>query len=434
MRRLLGTGSFGIGRWFGFQISIHYSWFVIFGLVLWSFSYVEFPRQLPGYGALVYGTMGVAGTLLFFLSVLLHELSHSAMARRRGIEVAGITLFIFGGVAQTQMEAEEPADEFLLTVVGPLCSLALAALFFGVEMGARAWGLAPPVVVVSSYLGWLNLILALFNLVPGFPLDGGRLFRSSVWYFTGDLEKATRWATRGGQGFGFLLVAYGAFLALQGALVGGAWAILIGWFLSTVAGRSWSQFEIRKTLSGVPVSRVMVPEPATIPAGISVREAVDRYFLRMAGGAYPVVDGRRLVGLLSVDDVAGLSKDGWDELRVGDVARSASDVPKVAPEDTLDSVLTQLQSDDGDRVLVVADGALRGVVTMQEIHQWLQRIRKLGLEEAGESGEGEVSAAAASESTPPSGSPSPGEGSPTREGRVPGPDDRDAPEGRFRED
>ena len=231
-------GGFNIGRWFGFPVRIDYSWFVLIALIVWVFSTVEFPRQLPGYDGEAYLLMGVAAALFFFLSLLLHELAHSVVARSRGVHVQGITLFIFGGVAQTTTEAKRPVDEFLLTVVGPLASFTLAGIFWGLGALTDELGILPPAGQVSRYLGWLNFVLAVFNLLPGFPLDGGRIFRAAVWQATGDLRRATRWATAGGRAFGYVLIAAGAFLIMRGPLISGLWLAFIGWFLASAAASS----------------------------------------------------------------------------------------------------------------------------------------------------------------------------------------------------
>ncbi len=386
MSALLSGKSYSLGRWFGFEVRLHYSWFLIFALVLGTFSFSEFPRILPGYGTAVYLTMGVVGTLLFFLSLLLHELSHSAMARRRGIEVAGITLFIFGGVAQTSMEAETPADEFLLTVVGPLCSAGLAAGFYGIYAAGSAWGLPLPVREVAWYLAIINLGLAVFNMIPGFPLDGGRIFRSAVWYVTGNLALATRWATRGGQGFGYLLVAFGAWRLMNGYVIDGLWSGFIGWFLSSVASASYRQFRMKDALSGLRVDRVLERPGEAIPAEMDLETAAEEYFLRRTAGAYPVVRDGALVGLMGLEELSGVPPGERRGTRAGEVARPADDLPTVDPGVGLDEVLDRLRGDGPDRVLVVRDGTFLGVITSEELGRWIRRARELGLTERGGDG------------------------------------------------
>lgn len=375
-------GGFGVGRWFGFQIRIDYSWFLIFFLVVWTFAAGEFPRQMPGATEAVYYAMGTAGALLLFLSVLLHELSHSAVARSRGLEVEGITLFIFGGVAQTRMEARTPADEFLLTAAGPLCSLALGGAFWGLAEGAGALGAPEAVVVVTRTLAVVNVALAVFNMIPGFPLDGGRIFRSTVWWITGDARRATRWATRIGQAFGWLLVGVGAYAFLVGQpALNGLWSAFIGWFLASAAGTSWDQFEARRVLSGVRVDQIMSRDPVAVEADTTVDAAVRTYFLRHPHGAYPVMRDGELVGLVSVDDVARVEPGRRAATRVAEVATPLDAVPTVRADTPLDEVLTQVSSSDADRALVVDGGRLAGLVTLRQIGAWLERAKELEMDE-----------------------------------------------------
>lgn len=381
-------GGFSLGRWFGFEIRIDYSWFLVFFLVVWTFSAGEFPRQMPGGSETLYYGMGTVAALLLFLSVLLHELSHSVVARQRGLEVESITLFIFGGVAQTRMEARTAADEFLLTAAGPLCSLLLGAVFWGLAQAAGAAGAPEATVVVTRTLAIINVALAVFNMIPGFPLDGGRIFRSVMWWFTGDARRATRWATRIGQAFGWLLVGLGAFSFLAGQpALNGLWSAFIGWFLASAAGTSWEQFEARRMLSGVRVEQIMSRDPVAVDAGTSLDTAVRTYFLRHPHGAYPVVRGERLVGLVSVDDVAGVPPGRRVATTVSEVATPLDAVPTVAADDPLDRVLMEVGSADADRALVVDGGRLVGVVTLRQVAGWLERARELGVDEE-ETGDG----------------------------------------------
>jgi Zn-dependent protease/CBS domain-containing protein len=382
-------GGFSLGRWFGFEVRIDYSWFLIFFLVMWTFSVGVFPHELPGYPEAAYWTMGVVAALLLFLSVLLHELSHSAVARTRGIRVEGITLFIFGGVAQTSMEATRPVDEFLLTAAGPLCSVALSGIFYGLAVAADFAGLTGPITEVAGYLAFLNLALAVFNLVPGFPLDGGRLFRSAMWQITGDLRKATRWATTAGRGFGYLMMLVGLWFLWQGALLNGLWLAFIGWFLSNAATNSWRQFVARRMLTGVPVARALKPLPAAVDAERTLADVIDEPFLRAGVGAVPVLSAGNLVGVLSVEDVAGVSPAERSSTRVGSVMTPIERVPSVPSDASLESVLGRLRAGDGARLLVVDEGRLVGILTPHDIAGWLERARRLGMDrEEGRGGHG----------------------------------------------
>lgn len=228
-----------IGRIFGIRVRVDPSWLVIFFLILWTFAFGVFPRRHPDLSMAAHVAMGVAGTALFFGSILVHELAHSLVSKARGIPVPAITLFIFGGMSHTEREAETPFDEFLIAVVGPLSSFLLAGAFWGVAALGGQTGGAGAVSGVAGYLAAVNLVLAIFNLVPGFPLDGGRIFRAAAWKWTGDMTRATRMAATGGRIVGFLLIGLGILEIVLGALAGGLWLIFIGWFLRQAAEASY---------------------------------------------------------------------------------------------------------------------------------------------------------------------------------------------------
>lgn len=221
----------------------------MFLLVIWTFTEREFPAQLPGLSQGTYTLMGTAAAVLFFVSVLLHEFAHAGMAQARGIRVTRITLFIFGGLAELRSEPRRPADEFLITVVGPLASFALAGLFYGVLAVTQSLGLPASLSVVARFLALMNLVLAIFNMVPAFPLDGGRLLRSLLWKLSGDPHRATRWSATLGKGFGLALLAYGGFLVVRGQLFAGGWSAMIGWFLYSAARGATRQYGLRQLLS-----------------------------------------------------------------------------------------------------------------------------------------------------------------------------------------
>lgn len=228
-----------VGKLFGIEVRVDPSWLVIFFLILWTFGFQVFPLRHPELSTVTHVIMGVVGTALFFGSVLIHELSHSLVSRARGIPVPAITLFIFGGMSHTAKEAEVPADEFLIAVVGPLASFVLAALFWAFKAVGEPAGWSGAVTGVAGYLATLNLVLAIFNLVPGFPLDGGRIFRAAAWKWTGDMTRATRIAATGGSIVGFLLIALGVLEIVMGAVGGGIWLVFIGWFLRNAARASY---------------------------------------------------------------------------------------------------------------------------------------------------------------------------------------------------
>ncbi len=379
-------GGFSIGRWFGFPIRIDYSWFLIAALVVWTFSVHEFPRQLPGYAESLYFAMGISAAVLFFLSVLLHELAHSLVARARGIAVEGITLFIFGGIAQAREEAKRPKDEFLLTIAGPLCSLALAAGFYGLNRLADGAGWPAPIEAVVGFLALLNFVLAVFNMIPGFPLDGGRIFRSIVWAVTGDLERATRWATLGGRAFGYLLILFGLVQLAFGFVLAGLWSAFIGWFLSNAASSSYRQFSVRQMLSRIPVSRVMATEPAVIPPDLTVKRLIDDYLARRPEPAFPVVLDGSVLGIVGVRDATAVPVEEREITRVDQVMRPTYELHIARRDQPLDEVVSGLDPGDEPSILVLENGHLVGLLNLGDLGQWVRRLRRLGFGEVEEAG------------------------------------------------
>ena len=365
-------GGFRAGRLLGFRIRIDYSWFVVLVLVTWTFASWQFPEDLPGLSRTAYLAMGLSGALLLFLSVLLHELAHSVVARSRGIVVSGITLFIFGGVAEMTREPERAGDEFLLTIVGPLSSLALAGIFLTIAGGLETLGLRPA-RVVSETVAMLNLVLALFNMVPAFPLDGGRVLRAVLWCLTGDPYRATRWATWVGRGFGWLLILYGLVLFLGGAQFAGVWGIFLGWFLSGAATSAAHQNELKRSLEGVDVGRVVQGPPVFVPGGLTGEELVERYFLPYPARAFPVLRDRTIVGVVAMADVAGLSLDERAEATVFDLMTGLADVPVVQADRSLLEVVVAVRSGRYDRMMVVRDAEVLGALIAEDVVEWVSR-------------------------------------------------------------
>lgn len=372
------TGGIRLARFFGFEVRLDLSWFVVFLLVLWTFAQTVFPQRLPGLSSLEYISMASVGALLFFASVLLHELAHSAVARARGIPVEGITLFIFGGMARIRSEATNPKDEFLITVVGPLSSAVIGLSLLAIARIAESAGLPVAVVAVADYLALLNFVLAAFNLIPGFPLDGGRLFRSLVWYVSRDVRKATRWASSTGRGFGFVMIGLGVISLFGGELIMGMWLIFIGWFLSQAAESSYRQLILRRILEGAKVQEAMTPNPETVQPDLTLRDLVNDYFLRRRYSAFPVEDAEgRVLGLITLSQVKEVDRDAWPITPVEHVMTKVCEAVTVSQEDSLAEVVTKLEGADFGRALVVSDGRLQGVISRADIAAWLDRYQKL---------------------------------------------------------
>jgi Zn-dependent protease/CBS domain-containing protein len=371
---MFGT-SWRVGRIAGIEVRVDSSWVVIALLITYSM-YLRFSvlyRELSGVGAV---GLGILATGLFFGSVLVHELAHALVAQARGIRVQDITLFLFGGATRARVESRGPGDEFLIALVGPLTSGLLAALF-GIVAGLGQDVLSRPLAGTFSYLAWTNLLLAGFNLVPGFPLDGGRLLRSAIWRATGSLSRATRIASVSGQGVGWLLVAGGVAFLLAGDLAGGIWFAFIGWFLVQAARSSYQELQLQQLLRGVEAEEVMAGNLVRIPPELSLQDAVDDYFMRYDHGAFPVEEQGRTIGLLTLRGVRRVPKEQWPTRRVRELMVPLGDQVVVAPDARMDDVLGKLQDGEAGRVLVVQDGEVVGIITPSDLARWLRRARAL---------------------------------------------------------
>ena len=372
-------GSFKVGTLAGIQIRVHYTWIFAVGLIAWSLAQGYFPmtnaRLSPGTDL----ALGVAAALLLFGSVLVHELGHSIVARARGLRVENITLFIFGGVSSIAQEAATARDEFLVAVVGPLTSAVLAALFWVLGQ------VAPPasaMAALANYLAFTNLLLGVFNILPGFPLDGGRVLRSIVWAVTGDPLRATRVASYVGQALAFLMIWWGVVRVLNGDLFGGLWIGFIGWFLNTGAESSRREVAAHGQLDGVSVSSVMDASPASAGPGLSVQEFVMEYVLRRGQRALPVVDAGRLVGIVSITDAKHLSQEAWATTPVSEVMTRLP-LKTLPPEVDLAAALEMMVESQVHQLPIVQDGALVGMVTRGDVMRFLQLGRELQLRRSG---------------------------------------------------
>ncbi len=350
--------SFRLGYIFGWEIRVDLSWFLIFFLILWSLSAMVFPANYPDLRNITYLIMGVVGTVLFFASLIAHELAHSLVAQAKGIPVEGITLFVFGGIARTRMDAETPGDEFQIAVVGPVVSLILAGLFALMGWFSHNLGWSLVVTGVATYLASINLLLAIFNLLPGFPLDGGRLFRSGVWKITGDKNKATRIASCGGKFLAYMIMALGLVQLLGGNWLGGWWLVLIGWFLANAAEMSYQQQLIQTGLKGVRAKYVMKRAPETVPEDLILQNLVDEYFLHRRYQAFPVTQKGHLIGIISLHQVKETPRDQWVRKTVAQTMTPLNDTLTVSSETPMTEVLVKMEASGLRRVLVTSDEQL----------------------------------------------------------------------------
>lgn len=348
----------------GTEIRIDVSWLLIFGLILVSLAVGYFPSKHPGQSTLGYWVAGLVGALLFFASILLHELSHTFVARASGIPVPAITLFLFGGVSMMEEEAQDAGTEFRIAVVGPLTSFVLAGVFWSL---GRALPDATPTLVagVVQYLAFINAALGVFNLLPGFPLDGGRVLRAVLWWRTGSLRKATRTAADAGKGLALGLVFLGALqILLAGALVGGLWLVFIGMFLRGMAEAGYQSLVLRQALEEVTVADVTTRNPVTVSPDLSIRELVDDYLLAHGYRAFPVVEGGKVRGLISVAELRGLPADRRATTTVRELMVPVTEDLRVEPDLALTEALkTKIPKAPGGRLLVMRGEHLVGMLT-----------------------------------------------------------------------
>jgi Zn-dependent protease/CBS domain-containing protein len=364
------TDHIQIARVIGIPIYLHFSWLIIFGLIVWTLSTGYFPAHYPDLPASSYWAKGLVASLLFFVSILLHELGHAVVALRHGLRTRSITLFIFGGVAQLEKDPKDGRAEFWMAAAGPLVSLTLAGLFYGCAILPFVGSSA---AAVARYLALINLFLALFNLVPAFPMDGGRLLRGALWGAIGK-ARATRIASGAGTFFAFLLIFVGVSSLLRGDSLGGVWYILIGWFIKDASAASYQQVRLDEALRGLTVRDAM-EAVVTIPGSGSAGEAAREYFVRTGYGSYPVTRGEAIVGLLCLKDVLKLSAEEREATSVQGAMRPLTEAVVVDPEASLTAALAKMAAAGMARLIVMQGERLVGLLTMNGV------IRRLKVRE-----------------------------------------------------
>lgn len=372
-------GSFRIGTLAGIDIYINYSWLIILVFLIWSLATGWFAVLYPGWSPALYWITSTIAALLLFVSVLLHELAHSVVARARGLTVKNITLFIFGGVSNIEQEPSSPGVEFQMAIVGPLTSILIGALAALLLLPLR--GNTSPVTAVLGYLAYTNILLGIFNLIPGFPLDGGRVLRSIIWRISGSLRTATRAATISGEVIAYLFILAGIWLFFAGSVLDGIWFGFIGWFLLSSARSANSQAMLQSMFQGVKVADVMNPNPVTVPANISLQRLVDDYFLPQGLRSALVVQGDQLAGLITLGDIRHVPREQWTQTPVGLTMIPPERLHVVSPQQNLNDVLPLMVGGDVNQLPVTQDGRLVGVVTRDAIMRYLEIRRGLGLTE-----------------------------------------------------
>jgi Zn-dependent protease len=370
------SGGLTIARVWGIPISVHASWLLVFALVAASLAAGYFPFHHPEWGAPTRWLLGAVTSLAFFASVLVHELGHSRIALRNGLPIRGITLFVFGGVAQIGSEPGSPGVEFRIAIAGPLTSLAIAALFGGIGVVA---GSAPVVSEPALWLARINLVVALFNLLPGFPLDGGRVLRAAVWASTGSFDRGNRAASRAGEVLALGLIGFGTFRAIGGDFAGGIWMALIGWFLHSAVLAGRTQTALRDLLRDATVGQAMAHDCSSIAPGLTLERLVRDEVLGAGRRCFVVTEDGKLRGLLTLHEVKGVPRDRWDHVTVDDVMQPAEALATVAPGETLLKALEDMDNANVAQLPVVNDGRWLGMLDRERIVHYMRARAELGV-------------------------------------------------------
>ncbi len=369
--------TFRIGRVFGVELRLDYSWFVILVLIAWSLARYYLPTTHPGWAAGVYWAMATVTALLFFATVMAHELAHSLVAKTRGVPVRDITLFFFGGAAEITREPKHARDEFLMTLVGPLTSLAVAASFGFLWLVSQP--ASPQLHALAGWLAWVNLGLGLFNLIPGFPLDGGRVLRATVWGLTGNLRRATRIAAGLGRAVAYGFVFWGIWQVFRGNWADGLWIAFIGWFLESAATASYRQIAFRDMLAGHTAREVMMTNCPRIAPYLPLDVVAERIVLPSGRRCFPVVEDDRVLGLLTVHRIKLVSREEWATTRVEQVMISRNEIKAVRPDEELVAVFERMTSEDINQFPVMENGQLLGMVARNNVLDFLRARAELGV-------------------------------------------------------
>lgn len=366
-----------LGRLFGIELRLDPSWFIVFVLVAWSLAAHYYPLSHPEWSVATYWALGVVTALLFFLSIIAHELGHSLVSRAQGIPVRDITLFIFGGAARMSREPRRAREELLMALAGPATSVVLG-LAFGLVW--RASSGSPGVIhAVSGWLAWINVAVAGFNLIPGFPLDGGRVFRALVWGATGNLSRATRIAAGLGRVVAFGFILFGLWQVLEGNWMNGLWMAFIGWFLDSAAVQSARYGNLQELLSGHTVREVMATDCPRVSPGISLEMSVNEAVLPSGRRCFPVIEDGRLLGLLTLDGIKAVPRQRWSSTTVGEAMIPRDKLKTVGPDDDLSTVLERMGADDVNQYPVVEEGKLLGIVARDRMLGFLRARAELGV-------------------------------------------------------
>lgn len=366
-----------IGSIKGIRIEINYSWFIIFIIVTWSMAASYYPLNYPDLDLVTRILLGTAFAVLFFLSVLLHELSHSLVSISLKVPVKKITLLIFGGASEMEKEPDDPLKELKIAIAGPAMSVLLFVLLTLLANLLAGLGVAGVVVTSISYLANINLVLGLFNLIPAFPLDGGRVLRSLIWHFSKDLHKATKIASSLGKVFGYLLIVVGVFLTLNGNLFNGIWLVFLGWMINQMSTSSYQSMVVSNIFDKIHVREFMNGKIVSVDSAISVRELIDAYIFKYKYTTFPVMSAGQVVGIINANSVKEVPRESLLQTTVGSIVIPITDSVIVAPDETVSSAMQKILGNGIGRVLVMEGGALVGLISKTDILNYLDLYNKL---------------------------------------------------------
>ncbi|MFH1684624.1 MAG: site-2 protease family protein [Candidatus Margulisiibacteriota bacterium] len=359
--------SFKLTTLFNIPIEINYSWFLVLGLIVFTLARGYFPITNPGLDPIAYWLMAFIAAILLFASLLAHELSHSLVAIKHKLPIHGITLFIFGGVAHMEKEPQSPGVEFKMAIAGPLMSFFLAIVFLALTQAFKNIGVPSPVLSITNYLFILNLAVGIFNLIPGFPLDGGRVFRAALWSYYKDMRKATAIASGFGKGFAFFLMAVGFLNLFTGALITGIWLIFIGLFLQEAADVSYRQVAIKKALDRAKVENLITKDVITIPGNITLDKLVDNYFFKFRHHSFPVVEDDVILGLLTLHEVKEVDRDSWGKTTAKEVMLPLNQDLVISEKAEAYEALAKMAKNGVGRLLVIEDSKLIGILSQRDV-------------------------------------------------------------------
>ncbi|MEJ2306207.1 MAG: site-2 protease family protein, partial [candidate division WOR-3 bacterium] len=348
-------------------VSLDMSWLIIFVLITWTLAKGVFPNYYKNLSTMTYWLMGLTGALGLFLSIILHELSHSLVARKFDLPIKGITLFIFGGIAQMEEEPESPKAEFFMAIAGPLMSIFLGGVFYLLYIQGQKIGFSEPVNGIFGYLRLLNFVLAGFNLLPAFPLDGGRVFRSILWQTKNDLRWATRIASNIGSAFGFIFIAVGVFMFLRGAFITGIWWALIGLFMRNASSSAYRRMQLTEVLKGHKVKKFMKTNPVSVSSSLTLKELVEDYIYTHHYKMFPVLKDHKLLGCITTREVKNIPREEWQSTKIEEAMNKCSPENTISPEEEAIDALKKIKKSGNSRLMVTENDKLIGIITLKDL-------------------------------------------------------------------